>query len=92
MIITVVVMKEWKDRPYKSKQGAEVVPHVLTCLETGESPMLQLLDYVLSPDELGLFGTLHGKPIKLRVASFRNVFGGRARIEASLVLKDGKPA
>jgi len=92
MILTAVVMKEWKDKPYRDKRGSEVVPHVVTCLETGEAPMLQLLDYVLSPDELGLFGTLHGKTIKLRLNSFRNVFSGRARIEAALILKDGKPA
>lgn len=84
-------MKEWKDRPYRSKSGIEVQPHVLTLMEVGESPMLQLMDYSLSPDELAGFGTYHGKRVKLKVNSVRNLFGGRARLDASLVL-DGKPA
>jgi len=93
MILDVAVMKEWKDRPYRTSQNVEVVPHVITGLEVGESPMLQLIDYVLSPDELALFGTLHGKRVKLRVNMFRNVFAGRARLDGNLVQdkpSDGK--
>lgn len=89
MILECVVLKEWKDRPYKTKAGAEVHPHVLTCIEVGESPMLQMVDYTLKPEELALFGTLHGKRIRLKVESFRGVFGTRARLDATL-LTDGK--
>jgi hypothetical protein len=85
MVIDVAVMKEWKDRPYRAKSGVEVVPHVLTCMEVGDSPMLQLMDYVLGPDELALFGTLQGKRLKLRVNGVRNIFAGRARMDGSLV-------
>lgn len=92
MEIQCAVMKEWKDRPYRSKAGADVVPHVLTLMETGPSPMLQLMDYVLGGEELGLFGTLTGKRVTLRVNSVRSIFSGRARMEGQLVLADGKAA
>ena len=36
MILDAVVLREWKDRPYRTKSGAEVVPHVVTLMETGE--------------------------------------------------------
>lgn len=91
MILDTVVLREWKDRPYRTKQGVEVQPHVLTCMEMGESPMLQLIDYVLSPDEVGLFGTLHGKRIRLKVNAVRNLFAGRVRMDGSIVV-DGKVA
>lgn len=89
MLLDVVVMREWKDRPYRTKQGIEVQPHVLTLMEVGEAPMLQLMDYVLSPDEVGSFGTLHGKRLKLKVNSVRNLFAGRVRMDGSIQV-DGK--
>jgi len=93
MLLEVVVMKEWKDRPYRSKQGVEIQPHVFTCMETGPEAMVQLMDYVLQPDDLVMFGQTHGKRLRLRVNSIRNIFSGRARLDASIVHNsDGKPA
>ena len=93
MILECVVMREWKDRPYRTKQGVEVQPHVLTLMETGEAPMLQLVDYALRPEELGLFGTLHAKKVRLKVSGVRNIFAGRARLDGELlVASDGKAA
>lgn len=91
MILDCVVMREWKDRPYRAKSGVEVQPHVVTLMEMGESPMLQLMDYVLQPDELGMFGRLHGQKVKLKVTQVRSIFSGRARMDGNLVVSsDGK--
>lgn len=84
-------MQEWKDRPYRTKQGLEVLPHVLTLMEFGPAPMLQLMDYVMQPEELGMFGTLQGKKVRLKVSGVRNIFSGRARMDGRLeISSDGK--
>lgn len=85
MILDGIVMREWKDRAYRAKSGVEVVPHVWTILETGESPMLQLVDYVLTDVELSKFGTMAQKPVRLRVTQVRSIFSGRVRMEGQLL-------
>lgn len=85
MKLQCTVLREWKDKPYRSKSGVEVVPHVLTMTETGSSPLLQLIDYTLQPEELEKFGTLQGKALVLEVREIRSIFSGRPRMSGQIL-------
>jgi len=86
------VLREWKDRPYKSKNGQEVIPHVITLFEVGQDPLLQMIDYVLRPEEIQHFGTLQGRKVILSVRSFQRVFDSRARLDGQLLIEQATPS
>lgn len=89
MKLQCTVLREWKDKPYKSKSGEQIVPHVLTMTEMGSAPLLQLIDYTLLPEELEKFGTLQGKALVLEVREIRSIFSGRPRMAGQIVWNNG---
>jgi len=56
-----------------------------TLLETGPTPLLQLMDYGLREEEKHHKGKLQGKTIELQVETIRALFSGRPQLAGRIV-------
>lgn len=61
----------------------------VTGMETGPTPLLQMVDYGLREEEKPLKGKLVGKTISIQVESVRALFSGRPQLSGRLV-QNGK--
>lgn len=91
MKLKALVLREWVDKPYVPKGGGQpIVPHVLTCFEQGEEPLLNSFDYNLREDEMKVYGTSQGKMVEFSIQEFGSQFGGRQRLKGRILSVDGK--
>lgn len=85
MRVKAIVIKEYKDRPYKSKKGEEVVPFMVTCIEQpGPDALSNTFDYGLAETEKVHFGKLTGKTVDVIVETVAAIFSGRPRFRGRL--------
>lgn len=87
MKVTAIVIKEFKDKPYRSKGGQEIQPLMLTCMEQpGPEAMSNTFDYGLRDDEREHFGKLTGKTVQVVVETVAAIFSGRPRFRGHLIV------
>lgn len=64
----------------------------ITCIETGDAPLLQTFDYSLRADERIHKGKLCGKQVMLHVNTIRSIFSGRPQMVGRMQIRNGAPA
>lgn len=84
MQVTAQVLSE----RVRAVNGVEYIE--TTCMEQGTSPLLQMFDYSLRPDEKSLKGTLQGKTVVMQWENIRAIFSGRPQINGKLLSVGGK--
>lgn len=83
MILDMTVLAETS----QVKDGVEYVQ--LSALESGATPLLQVCDYSLAPDETGHKGKLVGKVIRIQVNTIRSLFSGRPQMSGKILSVNG---